>query len=408
MAKKAWTPRYAEAENQAIDRLEKESGLSHDFVIWWLATSGNTAMDFIARFGDDAAKRLQSIRQNELVDQNYNAWQLERGAKKEPTAGAKEEAMAFGITTTDPKTNPFGYLIEKLSQQTQIEAQVMGMSVSEYLQYLRTGGERPAGGTRLTEEGNWEWATETAGLSEDAGAVAGAVGDVFSSLTPEQLDELGAGQISEKFGLQQLALQEPEAFLQAMFDKAGISPSPPIYTFLRDMMPSIVLLASTREGQDIIKSPGGAVELNRAINEVISRGFPSRESVLGGLQGMGGFAREMLGGGYESGRSQFNFVMGTLDALIGPTMAQPLRRALFSDQAAALQGDRFLSASARGVFTGDFIDWLKQQGYPIPELPAYVPTPGATAAAAAPFVEEQAAISSTGAKVFPVAGGVYD
>jgi len=409
MAKKAWTPKFTEAEEQSIDRLVKESKLSRDFVVWWLSTSGNTAMDFLARFGEKAGQRLQGIRQNEYVDKGYNAWQLERGATQEPTEGAATEAQAFGIgSKVDPLTDPMGYLVDMLSNQTQAEAEMMGMTATEYLEYLRGGGERPGGGLRQQADMSWELADVDA--EADTSAVTGAVGDVFSALTPEQLDELGAQQISEKFGLQQLAVQEPEAFLQAMFDKAGISPSPPVYAFLRNMMPGIVLLASTREGQDILKSPGGAVELNKAINEVISQGFPSRESIMGGLQGMeGNLAREMLGGGYESGRGQFNFVMGTLDSLIGPTMAEPLRRALFSDQAAAQQGDRFLSASARGVYQGDFIDWLKDQGYPIPSLPAFKATPGAEASvAAAPFVEGEMGTSSSGAPFFPVKGGTYD
>lgn len=410
MAEKAWTPGYTAAEEAAIARLIKESGLSSDFVNWWLATSNVTAMAFLAQYGDKAGKQLQRIRQNEFVGKGYNAWQAERVTGKEPAAGAAAEAKAFGLTTTDPKTNPFGYLVEKLSQQTQIEAQVMGMSVSDYLAYLRAGGERPAGGTRLTETGEWETVAE-ADVSADAGAVAGEVADVFAPLTGEQLDELGAGQISEKFGLQRLAIEEPEAFLQAMFDKSGITPSPPIYGFLRDLMPSMVLLASTREGQDIMKSPGGAVELNRVINEIMSEGFPSRESVMGGLAGLGAQARPFLEQGAEATRTKFSYVMSTLNSLIGPTMSEPLRRALFNTQRAEIEGDRFLSAAARGVYQGDFIDWLRDQGYPIPALPAYTPTAGATEQAGATFVEAETGgkrTTATGAPAFVVEGGVYE
>lgn len=409
--KKAWTPDFTRAEEQAIDKLVKESKLSRDFVVWWLATSGNTAMDFYARFGEKAGRQLQGIRQNEFIDKGYNSWQTERATTQEPTPGELAEAEAHGITLTgtDPTTNPFGYLIEKLSEQTRLEAQALGMDVSTYLQYLRAGGERPQGGLRLQEDGTWALLSE-GDLGKSAGAVGEQIGDVFSALTPEQLDELGAGQISEKFGLQRLAIEEPEAFLQAMFDKAGISPSPPIYGFLRDMMPSLVTLASTREGQDLMAGPGGAIELNRVINEVISQGFPSRESVLGGLEGMGGQARPFLTGGYEDPRSRFSFVMGTLDRLIGPTMSEPLRRSLFSSQAAAQQGDRFLSAAGRGVFQGDFIDFLREQGYPIPDLPAYEPTPGG--GAGAPFVAEQGGlvtgVSPTGAPSFVVKEGIYE
>ena len=403
MAKKAWTPRYTKAEEDAIDKLVADSGLTRDFVVWYLSSSNITAMDYYAQFGNKAGTKLQSFRQQAHVDKAYNDWLTKRAAQTTPS----EEASFFGIGGEDAQTNPLGYLVNKLGEQLQIEAQMAGMDVPAYLEYLRAGGERPGGGIRVGEDQAWEMASDQAGADDATAAVAAQTGEVFSALTPEQLDELGAGQISEKFGLQQLAVQEPEAFLQAMFDKAGISPSPPIYAFLRNMMPSIVLLASTREGQDILKSPGGAVELNKAINEVISQGFPSRQSVAAGLQGMGGFARELLSGGYESGRGQFNFVMGTLDALLGPTMAEPLRRALFSDQAASQQGDRFLSASARGVFQGDFIDWLKQQGYPIPQLPAYTPTPGAAAGAATPFVNEQTGTNATGAKVFTVEGATY-
>jgi len=123
--KKAWTPDFTRAEEQAIDKLVKESKLTRDFVVWWLATSGNTAMDFFARFGDKAGQQLQGIRQNEFTDKGYNAWQLGRATTQEPTAGELAEAEAHGVTVTgtDPSTNPFGYLIEKLSEQTLIEAQ---------------------------------------------------------------------------------------------------------------------------------------------------------------------------------------------------------------------------------------------------------------------------------------------
>ena len=402
---KVWTPNYTKGEESAIDKLVSASGLSRDFVVWYLSSSNVTAMDFLTNFGDKAGKKLQSFRQLDYVDKGYNAWLTDRATQTKPTS---EEATYFGVGGEDANANPLGYLVNKLGEQLQIEAQMAGMEVPAYLEYLRAGGERPGGGTQMGADQAWEMATGEKDLDAKTQAVTEQVGDVFSALTPEQLGDIGAVGISEKFGLQQLAVQEPEAFLQAMFDKAGVSPSPPIYSFLRNMMPSIVLLASTREGQDILKSPGGAVELNKAINEVMSQGFPSRQSVAAGLQGMGGSARELLSGGYESGRGQFNFVMGTLDSLIGPTMAEPLRRALFSDQAASQQGDRFLSASARGVFQGDFIDWLKQQGYPIPQLPAYTPTPGATAGAAAtPFVNEQTGKNATGAKVFTVEGGTY-
>jgi len=406
--RKAWTPDFTRAEEQAIDRLVKESKLTRDFVVWWLATSGNTAMDFFARFGEKAGQQLQGMRQNEFIDKGYNAWQLERATSQEPTAGELAEAEAHGITLTDtdPTENPFGYLIEKLSEQTRIEAQAMGMDVTTYLQYLRAGGERPEGGLRLKADGTWETLAE-GDLGADAGAVGGAIGDVFSPLTQAQLDELGAGQISEKFGLQRLAIEEPEAFLQAMFDKAGISPSPPVYGFLREMVPSLVTLASTREGQDLMEGPDAAIALNRTINEVISQGFPSRESVLAGLEGMGGQARPFLTGGYEDPRSRFSFVMGTLDRLIGPTLSEPLRRSLFSSQAAAQQGDRFLSAAGRGVFQGDFIDFLREQGYPIPDLPAYQAEPGAKLMEASEG-GLVTGVSPTGAPSFVVEEGIYE
>ena len=406
--RKAWTPDFTRAEEQAIDRLVKESKLTRDFVVWWLATSGNTAMDFFARFGEKAGQQLQGMRQNEFIDKGYNAWQLERATSQEPTAGELAEAEAHGITLTDtdPTENPFGYLIEKLSEQTRIEAQAMGMDVTTYLQYLRAGGERPEGGLRLKADGTWETLAE-GDLGADAGAVGGAIGDVFSPLTQAQLDELGAGQISEKFGLQRLAIEEPEAFLQAMFDKAGISPSPPVYGFLREMVPSLVTLASTREGQDLMEGSDAAIALNRTINEVISQGFPSRESVLAGLEGMGGQARPFLTGGYEDPRSRFSFVMGTLDRLIGPTLSEPLRRSLFSSQAAAQQGDRFLSAAGRGVFQGDFIDFLREQGYPIPDLPAYQAEPGAKLMEASEG-GLVTGVSPTGAPSFVVEEGIYE
>jgi len=406
--KKQWTPDFTRAEEQAIDRLVNESKLTRDFVVWWLATSGNTAMDFFARFGEKAGQQLQGIRQNEFVDKGYNAWQLDRATSQEPTAGELAEAEAHGITLTDtdPTKNPFGYLIEKLSEQTRIEAQAMGMDVSTYLQYLRAGGERPEGGLRLQADGTWKLLSE-GDLGADAGAIGGVISDVFAPLTQAQLDELGAGQISEKFGLQRLAIEEPEAFLQAMFDKAGISPSPPVYGFLRDMMPSLVSLASTREGQDLMEGPGAAVELNRVINEVISEGFPSRESVLGDLEGMGGQARPFLTGGYEDPRSRFSFVMATLDRLVGPTLSEPLRRSLFSSQAAAQQGDRFLSAAGRGVFQGDFIDFLREQGYPIPDLPAYEAEPGAKLMEATEG-GLVTGVSPTGAPSFVVREGIYE
>ena len=409
-----------------LDRLVTQSGLSREFVIWYLNYLGQsgwpdaTAQGFWNAFPKekDAVKKIKDARKN--LDKPFSDWETKRAAQA-PTAGEGAEAQAAGITLSDPTTQPFAYLGERLSQGIEIEAKMMNMTPAEYLAYLQAGGERPTDHPLLGSSG-WEFPTEEAAAAgagnpeQDAAtsAVTGAVGEIFSDLSPEDLQGLGAEGISEKFGLQQLAVQEPEAFLQAMFDKAGISPSPPIYGFLRDMMPSIVLLASTREGQDILKSPGGAVELNKAINEVMSQGFPSRQSVTAGLQGMGGFARELLEGGYESGRGQFNFVMGTLDALLGPTMAEPLRRALFSDTAATQQGDRYLSAAARGVFQGDFIDWLKTQGYPIPQLPAYQATPGAVAGAttpgavAAPFVEEGLATKPGSAPFFPVAGGTYE
>jgi hypothetical protein len=178
-------------------------------------------------------------------------------------------------------------------------------------------------------------------------------------------------------------------------------------------MPSLVLLASTREGQDIINSPGGAVQLNKAINEVISQGYPSRGSILEGLQAMGGLGRAFLGeGASEEPRTEFRFIAAILNDLIGPTMSQPLRAALFNERAIETQGDRFLSAAARGVYQGGFIDWLKDQGYPIPQLAAYTPTPGGgdIGGGGAAFVEREGGATGTstsGAPTFQVKGGVY-
>jgi len=405
----------AEAETASpLDRLVRESGLSREFVVWYIGMSQfRTAQDLWNAWGDETVDRLKRARQRHGDD--FKAWQ-EKRAKAGPTTEEAAEARAFGVTLADPITEPFAYLGEKLSQQIEIEASIMGMSSQEYLQYLKGGGERPEGGIRLGEKGAWEFASEEqaaaaggAGAASSAtGAIAGEVGEVFKGLTAEELEGLGADEISEKFGLQRLAIEEPEAFLQAMFDKAGIVPSPPIYGFLRDMIPSLVTLASTREGQDLMAEPGGAVQLNRVINEVIQSGFPSRESIMAGLEGLGGFARPFLTGGYEDPRSRFSFVMATLDSLIGPTLSEPLRRTLFSRQAATKLGDRFLSEAARGVFKGDFIDYLRKEGYPIPELPAYEPTPGATAEAAAPFVEEGMATTAGGVPYFPIGGGVYE
>jgi len=411
-------PEY-EPKRDPLDELVRRSGLSREFIVWYLnyldkaGWPDATAQGFWNAFPDEktALERIKSARKQ--LDKEFTSWQHERAAQK-PTTGEAAEARAFGLTLSDPLTEPFAYLGEKLSQQIQIEATMMGMTPQEYMQYLNAGGERPADAPKLGEGGVWEFPTEEGraaaeagpSASPDVGAVAGQIGDVFSALTPEQLDELGVEGIGEKFGLQRLALEEPEAFLQAMFDKAGVVPSPPIYGFLRDLVPSMVLLASTREGQDILKSPGGAVELNRVINQVVTEGFPSRESVIAGIEGMGGFARQFLTGGYEDPRSRFSFVMSTLDRLLGPTMSEPLRGALFSRQAATVQGDRFLSAAARGVFEGDFIDWLRKEGYPIPELPAYQPEAGAK------FVAEEGGlapgVSSSGAPAFVVKEGIYE
>ena len=61
------------------------------------------------------------------------------------------------------------------------------------------------------------------------------------------------------------------------------------------------------------------------------------------------------------------------------------------------------------MYKGSFVDWLKDQGYPLPELPAYTPTAGATAGAGAPFVtSETGGLTETPSGTqFAVKGGIY-
>jgi len=373
-----------EQEKAAIERLTNVSGLPRDFVIWYLHFHQNdSALGLLQKTGgagegmseadqySDAAKYLKTQRKD--LDAPFKEWMAAKAAQG-PSRGESAEAVGQGLNVNvpGPDVDPWLWMYK-------------GLNIGRM--------QQEAGGT-----------TDKTGTG---GGLIGAVGDVFSSLTPEQLDGLGVEQISEKFGLQRLAIEDPEAFLQAMFDKSGIVASPPVYGFLRDLMPSITLLASTKQGQDIINSPGGAVQLNKAINEVISQGYPSAGSILEGLTKMGGLARSFLGeGSSDEPRREFSFIAATLNDLIGPTMAQPLRAALFNTKAIETQGDRFLSAAARGMYKGNFIDWLKEQGYPLPALPAYTPTAGAN------FVDEAvsgggAGVSSSGASTFQIEGGVY-
>lgn len=371
-----------EQQYAALHRLIDKSGMSEDFVIWYLNNfHGADAMRFEKEYtGDRAVKLIKSQFSNSTITERYAEWQQEIQIPA-PSKEGQAEARQQGVLPQP--AGPFGLF-----------------------DFIRdTLGKQAA-----TDEAGGGADDETS----PGGALIGSVADVFSGLTSEELQGLGAEGITEKFGLQRLAIEDPEAFLQAMFDKAGITASPPVYGFLRDLMPSITLLASTREGQDIINSPGGAVQLNKAINEVISQGYPSKGSILEGLSKMGGTARSLLGEGqFDTPRQEFRFVAATLNDLIGPTMSQPMRQALFNTKTIETQGDRFLSAAARGVYKGSFIDWLKAQGYPLPDLPAYTPTPGATADAAGggSFVAAETGgatgTSSSGAPTFQARGGVY-
>jgi len=385
-------------EETSIAELVRRSGLPRDFVIWYLYNYEGSATRYLATMGGAgeglsageqfAAGATQLKRHRKELNDPYEAWLAERakaGATPEESAEAyvqggiqQQSRVATSIMDVPAGIDPWGRLYQMVTEKT-------------------------------TQPSPEEQAAAQTGAG---GSLIGNVADVFSSLTPEQLEGLGVGEISEKFGLQRLAIEDPEAFLQAMFDKSGITPSPPVYGFLRDLMPSITLLASTREGQDLINSPGGAVQLNKAINEVISQGYPSKGSILEGLAGLGGLGRALLGEGqFQQPRDEFRFIAATLNDLIGPTMSQPLRQALFNTKTITLQGDRFLSASARGMYKGSFVDWLKDQGYPLPNLPAYSPTPGATEGAGAGFVEATTGgigATPTGTPAFQVKGGIYE
>jgi len=369
-----------EQQYAALHRLIDKSGMSEEFVIWYLNNfHGADAVRFETEYpGDRSVNLLKSQFTNPTITERYARWQKELAIPKAGGPGLVEGLMQGAIKPTEP----WQWVYAQLGQQQREAAEA---------------GEVP----------------KAADAASPGGALTQAVGNVFSGLSAEELSGLGAEGISEKFGLQRLAIEEPEAFLQAMFDKAGISPSPPVYGFLRDMMPSLVLLASTREGQDIINSPGGATQLNKAINEVISQGYPTRGSILEGLAKMGGLGRAFLGEGASAEpRTEFRFIAATLNDLIGPTMSQPIRRALFNERAIETQGDRFLSAAGRGVFQGSFIDWLKQQGYPIPDLPAYTPTAGGgDIGGGGNFVTSEVGgvgTTPTGAPAFQVKGGVYE
>ncbi len=366
----------------ALHKLIDQSGLSEEFVIWYLNNfHGADAVRFVEEYPDKrSVDLLKSQFTNPTITERYTQWQQEKAIPKLTREERAEASQQGVVPTPGPDVDLFMWINRALEIGREQEA---------------------AGGPEETTVGT------------PGAALSSSVADVFSALTPEQLEGLGAEGISEKFGLQRLAIEEPEAFLQAMFDKAGISPSPPVYGFLRDLMPSLVLLASTREGQDIINSPGGATQLNKAINEVISQGYPTRGSILEGLSKMGGLGRTFLGeGASDEPRTEFRFIAATLNDLIGPTMSQPLRRALFNERAITTQGDRFLSAAARGVFGGSFVDWLKQQGYPIPELPAYKPTAGGgDIGGGTSFVSSEVGgvgTTPSGTPAFRVKGGVYE
>jgi hypothetical protein len=392
--------RQAQArQRQAINNIVKRTGLSKEYITWFVRTHWQSNAVWAESVVSD--EEFKSAYQQ---DAKFSVEELERYVK--PGTSVNELPWVLYQKAVATQGAPRAERAEATQQGAQMAP---GPDVDPWMwmnRALQIAHEQEAAGGAAGGAG----AEGGAGTGAGEGLI-GSVADVFSALTPEQLEGLGVGEINEKFGLQRLAIEDPEAFLQAMFDKSGVVASPPVYGFLRDLMPSITLLASTREGQDLINSPGGAIQLNKAINEVISQGYPSRGSILEGLSGLGGLGRAFLGEGqFDEPRQEFRFVAATLNDLIGPTMAQPLRQALFNSKTIETQGDRFLSASARGMYKGSFIDWLKDQGYPLPNLPAYTPTPGATGEAGAPFVtSETGGLGTTpsGTPAFGVKGGVY-